>query len=297
MRRSYTAAVTLLLAASSLFACADDDAGSPNENGGATEAASPEASAQEIDIAAVDFDFEVPDTIEGGLVTFNFTNEGNEPHFVGFAKIAQGASFDDVKAALSAPPPSPGVAPAAPPPFEDEGGIATGDPGTSTRATLNLSEGQYAFYCAIPSPDGVPHTAKGMVKEITVNSGDEGTVAEGDGTLVGVDFAFDDDPTLKAGENEFRLRNEGQQLHEINLVEIPDGRTIDDVVAWHRQQQGPPPAKFLSGVAVKPGADASATFEIAEGRTYAFICAIPDFRGDFAPHVTKGMHTGELRVS
>ncbi|HEX2054490.1 MAG TPA: hypothetical protein VHJ78_12290 [Actinomycetota bacterium] len=295
MKRGRTAAISLLLGATSLVACGDNGGSSEtNETSRTSEA---QGSENRIDIAAVDYNFEMPDTIQGGLVTFDYSNRGKEPHFVGFARIAEGATFDVVKAALAGPPPSPGAAPAGPPPFEDEGGLATGDPGTSTTATANLSEGKYAFYCAIPSPDGVSHAAKGMVKEITVSSGEKGTIAEGDGTLEAVDFAFDGDPTLKAGTNELRISNGGKQLHEINLVEIPSGKTIDDVVAWHRQQQGPPPAKFLSGVAIKPGEDASATFEIAEGRTYAFICAIPDFLGDFAPHITKGMHTGELRVS
>ena len=28
------------------------------------------------------------------------------------------------------------------------------------------------------------------------------------------------------------LRNDGKQLHEINLVELAPGKTVDDVVVW-----------------------------------------------------------------
>ena len=101
---------------------------------------------------------------------------------------------------------------------------------------------------------------------------------------------------MKAGTNVVGLRNDGAQLHEINLVELGAGKTVDDVVKWYRQPAGPPPMTSLGGVAVKPGEEGVASIELKRGATYAFICAIPDVIGDFAPHVTKGMFTAPLTV-
>ncbi len=92
------------------------------------------------------------------------------------------------------------------------------------------------------------------------------------------------------------LRNDGKQLHEINLVELAPGKTVDDVVKWYRQPAGPPPMASLGGVAVKPGEEGVTTLELKSGSTYAFVCAIPDVLGDFAPHVTKGMVTAPFTV-
>lgn len=54
---------------------------------------------------------------------------------------------------------------------------------------------------------------------------------------------------------------------------------------------------FLGGVAIKAGEEAVATLELKRGSTYAFICAIPDMLGDFAPHLTKGMFTQPFTVA
>lgn len=55
--------------------------------------------------------------------------------------------------------------------------------------------------------------------------------------------------------------------------------------------------RSLGGVAVKPGEEGTTTLELTAGTTYAFVCAIPDTRGDFAPHVTKGMFTQPFTAS
>lgn len=302
MKHRVAVALTLLITGTTLIGCGDDgspsSAPSPDEGNGATSQEAP----TRVNIAALDYSFEAPETITGGVVEFAFTNRGKEPHFFGLAKIPEGGSFEQVKAALTAPPPTaagPGAPPAGPPPFEDFAGIATSDPGVGGQVSFNLPAGDFVFYCLIPSPDGVSHAVKGMIKELEVSEGEEGTVAETDSELsfTGTDFAFDKDLEAQAGDNVFKLRNEGNQLHEVNLIEVSEGKTMDDVIAWHRQMSGPPPLRFLGGVAIKPGEDATTTLELEGGKSYAFICAIPDVLGDFAPHVTKGMHTKAVTVS
>jgi uncharacterized cupredoxin-like copper-binding protein len=300
MKRSRSIAFALMLGATSLVACGDDGDGGSKGSPSAEETTSPqaEASPNRVNIAALDYSFEAPASISAGVVQFAYTNRGKEPHFFGLARIPEGRSLDEVKGALTAPPPAAGPPPG-PPPFEDFAGIATADPAVEGEVSFDIPASKYVFYCLIPSPDGVTHANKGMIKELEVTEGAEGSLVETapEVSLVGTDFAFDKTPSVKAGSNTLRLRNDGRQLHEINLIELPDGQTLDEAVAWHRQMQGPPPFRFLGGVAIKPEEEATTTLVLAQGRTYAFICAIPDVLGDFAPHVTKGMHTETFTVS
>ncbi len=263
--------------------------------GGGGDDVETQAAPTEMTITGRDYAFDIPASFKGGLIKFSYVNSGKEPHFAAFARPAPGKTFDDVKAALTAPQsagPPPG-----PPPFEDVAGFATADPGVSGSGTFNLPAGEYALYCVIPSPDGTPHAAKGMIQKVTVTPGTEGQLPAAVGTINAIDFALAPLPQLKAGKNVVRLSNKGKQGHEINLVELQPGKKVEDVVKWTDQSSGPPPARFLTGVFTRPGMDATAEFDLKRGSNYAFICAIPDFLGDFKAHATKGMYTGSFTVS
>lgn len=275
-----------------LAGCGDDD-----EEGATTTTARIEEqpAPTQVSVTAKDYAFDVPASFKGGLGKFSYANTGKEPHFAVFAKIAPGKTFADVKAALTTPPSA--TPPSGPPPFEEVAAFPTADPGGTGNMTVNLPAGTYALYCAIPSPDGTPHVAKGMISEVTVAEGTDGELPPSVGTVKAVDFELAPVPPVKAGNNVVRLSNQGKQLHEINLVELGPGKKVDDVVAWFRQQSGRPPMRFLAGVAVKPGSDGTTELNLKAGSTYAFVCAIPDFLGDFKPHVTKGMYTSGFTVS
>ncbi len=244
-----------------------------------------EAPATDVSITANDYSFDPPSTFDGGLTSLSFTNAGTEPHLAAFASLAPGTTLEEVRAALSAPPAL--GPPAGPPPFTEVAGFPSADPGVAGK----LPAGDYVVHCPLPSPDGTSHTAKGMITQVTVGEGPDGPLPTSIGTVEAVDFGFTSVPSLQAGTNVVRLNNRGKQPHEINLVELGPGTTIDDVLAWFKEPAGPPPMRSLSGVAVSPGTEGTAEFELERGSTYALICAIPDFLGDFQPHVTKGMFT------
>ena len=101
-----------------------------------------------------------------------------------------------------------------------------------------------------------------MVKRLTVTAGNTGALPEALGTIIATDFGLSQVPQLKPGTNVVGLRNDGKQLHGINLVELAPGKTVGDVVKWHRQPGGPPPMASLGGVAVKPGEEGVTTLEL-----------------------------------
>ncbi len=270
-------------------ACGGADQKAEPDTGGGP----PALQASKLAVVATDYSFEGPSTTRGGLVELTYSNRGKEPHFAALVKATGGATFPEVKAALMAAR----GGPAGPPPFERFGGAPTADPGaTPTRMMFNLPAGTYALFCAIPSPDGMPHIAKGMIREITVSEGPPGELEESVGTVSATDFSFTDVPELAPGKSVLKLRNEGNQLHEINLIELRADATVGEAAAWLTRPSGPPPHRSLSGVAVKPGEEATVEFDLAPGNQYTFVCIIPDLRGDLAPHVAKGMSTPAFAV-
>ena len=284
--------IKIVLAAGLLLlgaACGGDD-DDTDAAGGDTDT----AAVTEIDVTATEYAFAVPASIKGGTVEMNYTNAGKEPHFAAFAKAADGKTFADIKAALTAPPG--GAPPSGPPPFVEWAGSPTADPGTGGKLTFDLPAGTYALFCAIPAPDGAPHMAKGMLTEVTVTEGEAVDLPDAAGTITAEDFSLTQVPDLEAGVNVVELDNKGKQLHEINLVELGAGKKIDDIVKWANAPAGPPPHKSLAGVAVAPNQKGTAEFDLKEGVTYAFICVIPDNLGDGKAHVTKGMATGTFTV-
>ena len=119
-----------------------------------------------------------------------------------------------------------------------------------------------------------------------------------DTTFSATDFSLAGTAPAKAGTTVVRIRNQGKQLHEVNLVELMPDKKVDDLVAWFKAPTGPPPASFQSGVAVKPGEEGTTEFQLDSGVSYAFICGIPDsLAGDFVPHILKGMYTAAFTVS
>ena len=161
---------------------------------------------------------------------------------------------------------------------------------------MNLPAGPYVLFCALPAPDGTPHNVLGMMVDVEVNEGRVKKLPETLATVPTFDYAFGNLPKFKPGTNRVTLENRGRQMHEIDLVELADGKTIEDAVAWAATFQGPPPIRFLGGPAVNVGLSAVGTFEMKPGIRYAFVCIVPDSLGDMTPHLTKGMYSPVFEV-
>lgn len=115
-------------------------------------------------VGLVDFSFSTPGTFSTGSVV-EFTNESQaEAHEGNLLALADGATAQDVLAFFQDPEPS------GPPPFSSAAGVQALMPGASQKLQLNLSPGDYAFVCFVPSPanEGTPHAFLGMISEITV---------------------------------------------------------------------------------------------------------------------------------
>jgi hypothetical protein len=237
-----------------------------------------------VDIMASDYAFEAPDVLPAGLVTLRLMNHGQEPHHAQLLRLNDGVTFDQFAAALQT---------------EGEGalrlvaitgGVGALDPLKSGEATLDLSAGSYVLACFVASPDGVPHLAKGMLKPLTVTSApaDPSALPELAGTMTLRDFSFDMPEQVPAGRVTYKVANDGPQPHELNILKLAPGATVDDVRAWQANPSTPPPFEAVGGMnGLSRGVDGFMTVDLQPG-AYVAICNIPD-PASGVPHSRLGM--------
>jgi hypothetical protein len=93
----------------------------------------------------------------GGLIAFDVVNTGRYPHEIIMVQLPEGAT---VEQALSGEIPEEEIA--------FFGGNFAPPGGNASFALENLAPGTYTLVCFIDEPEGVPHVARGMVAEFTV---------------------------------------------------------------------------------------------------------------------------------
>ncbi|MFD2092331.1 hypothetical protein [Blastococcus deserti] len=122
---------------------------------------------EQIEATGVNYEYEgIPETVEAGVVAVTFTNEGDELHEIGIARINDDVT-QPVQELLALP--------------EEQlmsmitfTGAAFAEPGGSDTTFLRLEPGRYGAACFIPQGtthehegDGPPHFTLGMVAEFT----------------------------------------------------------------------------------------------------------------------------------
>jgi uncharacterized cupredoxin-like copper-binding protein len=227
----------------------------------------------QVTIKTHDFSFEAPAQIEAGLVSITLENAGQEPHHVQLVRINDDVSMEQLQAALQQGPE------AALPLVTLEGGPGVVAPGRSQQVTVNLIPGRYLLLCLVPSPDGVPHLAKGMITPLEVmDKGAQAQVPEpqADGVVNLLDFSFTLPVDIKAGSHVWKVTNAGKQPHELALIKLAQGKTMQDVIAFMQAPSGPPPFEDAGGLqGIDPGESAWVKLDLQAGN-YVALCHIPD---------------------
>jgi hypothetical protein len=271
-----------------IAACAPKDTSTKTAASDSTAAVAPVA--HQMTINATDYAFNAPDQVPAGLMTVHLIDNGAELHHVAFIKLNDGKTLADVQQAMKTQGPMPTWA-------VDRGGVNATHPGGMASSTQMLEAGNYALICFIPSPDGTPHFAKGMVRPLTVTESTGASAPEPTADIVIklTDYAFTLSKPITAGKHTFRIESSGNQSHEVQLMRLAPGKKVDDVTAWIEKQVGPPPAEPLGGIpAMAKGTAGYITADFTPG-DYALICFLPDAK-DGKPHFTHGM-TQQFHVS
>lgn len=259
------------------LACAKE----PAPAGSVTAGAAP----QQVTITATDFGYQLPSApIHAGLTTITLANAGKELHQIQFYRLTEGKTLADFTEATKAN----GAPPAWALPLAGPNGAL---PGAESNATLDFAPGSYVLICRIPSPDGVAHSAKGMVlgMEVVGDSASAPALPAGDIQMTLLDYSFTLSQPITAGKHTFAVTNQAAQPHEVVVVRLEPGATMEPWGAWLTGgMKGPPPGMPFAGITdLAPGGSENFSADFAPG-TYGLICFVPD-AGDGKPHVLHGM--------
>lgn len=239
-----------------------------------------------VNVKAFDYRFEAPASIRAGTTTFKLQNEGKEPHHLWIVRLADGKTPADFMKVMK----SWGSALKMPTWAVDVGGPNTAGSKETAEGTMTLEPGTYMLVCWVPSPDGMLHVMKGMVKEMRV-TGPATAAAEpnADITMVMDDYSFDLSKPITPGRHTIRFENRAAQSHEALIARLLPDKTLAQAVVWlNAGQAGPPPIEMIGGASgLAKGRHMFITADFPAGR-YALLCFIPDAK-DGKPHFDHGM--------
>lgn len=237
-----------------------------------------------VTLNAFDFGFKGPDRIEGGVVRLEIKNEGREVHHAQLIRLLDGKTADEFIAGMKAHPDGP-----MPSWAKFFGGPNAVIPGGQATAIMNLEAGDYVVVCIIPDSKGIPHTAHGMVKPLTVtaNTAQHQIDPKADVTVTLADFNFALSQPVTAGRQTVRVVNHGTIPHELVLIHLAPGKKAADFGNYNPAAGGLPPGKLIGGVVgIEKGMQVYFEADFSPG-SYGLLCFFPDEKGK--PHFKRGM--------
>lgn len=182
-------------------------------------------------LAFANFEFEAPDTITAGWTTFHFANNSDDIHYAHFVKLPSGKTATDLVTGYATAIRTSGPRPDWLTRFGGPGGAA---PGGSSAVTQYMEPGTYVLICPIEDGAGTPHFGKGEFRTVVVRSSAEDSSAHGPApaataTIGLFDFGFAVDSQLTAGEHTIRVNNIGSEGHDLVIMQLAEGVTLEDV--------------------------------------------------------------------
>jgi hypothetical protein len=285
-RRAVLAAVALALAPAGL-ACGGDDDG-----GGLASASEAEPEVARLEVTAkedasgpggIHYEFDMPEEVPAGAARLSLSNGGDEEHHAQLFRLKDGATPDQLMAALATGNPAAALEFGA---FEGGTGLVAPRTDSQADAVIELAPGTYVLLCLVPDQAGAPHLAHGMLRAFDVTESTEVPAAPAaDLDVELVDYAFDLPDSL-AGDALLAITNAGSEPHEMTVLRLDDGASADEVVEA-LQQHAPPPGTPVGGMqALLPGAAQQLQLDLEPGE-YVVICHVPS--PDGTPHHARGM--------
>lgn len=260
------------------------------------QAAQPEV----VSLSTANYVFQAPDSVNAGWTTFRFTNQGDDIHYAHIVRLDSGRTVVELVNGYAEAIRTSGPRPAWLTRF---GGPGAAAPGDSSVVTQNLEPGSYVWICPVEDTAGNPHFGKGEYKTFEVR----GTPMAGDAaapvastTIRLVDYAFVLEAPLQAGRQTIRVHNTGPEPHDINLLKLAPGRTLEDIRHFLNPERarrpgqaddpGPPLPSLGSpagGVAtLAPGMEAFLEVNLTPG-DYVLACMVTS--PDGKAHIEHGM--------
>lgn len=238
------------------------------------------ASMPEATIQITDAGLTAPAEIEDGIVRINF--EVGQGHSPIMARLNEGVTMEQFMEAIAENPDS-----AVPLVTLLGGGGLVAD--TSQEVVYDLLPGTHVV---IDFVDGQPPVAS---FQVAAEDDREANPPKADVQVDLVDFNFALPAEIPAGPQTWEIENKGQQWHEMIIVKLNPGVTVEDIMAMMAAGEGseegsqePPPFEDVAFWApMSPGERAWATLDLEPG-TYTALCFLPDFATGMS-HLDHGM--------
>jgi hypothetical protein len=215
----------------------------------------------------------VPESVPSGIVAFDMSAAADALP----ARLNEGVTLDQVNEALGQPDPFAVLALVS---------LLGGSSHTTDgRLIVDLKPGEYVI---ISMPQDGPPT----VAPFSAGDPSEAAAPAADITVDLVDFNFAIPSEIESGPKVWQINNKGEQWHEMAIVKLSEGTTIDDVVAMlssAEQADGPPPFEEVAfWTPSSPGETGYVTWDLPPGE-YTVLCFLPDIAGDMSAHAAHGM--------
>lgn len=230
------------------------------------------------------YSFDRSEPFVSGRTTIRLRNQGGEDHQAALVRLNEGVAEKDVRTALNA--------------FDFAtffgqvafvGGPATIAPTSEQVTDQDLTAGNYLFLCFVDAPDGTLHFAKGMIAPLTVAQGPPTNGIPREEAALALDDYSIAVPPVFDGNGSFRVANNGDEPHELMLLELAAGKDLDDVIASFDDAKGARPYRSVGGVSpIPPDGEAWLQLGLKPGR-YAAVCFVPNAEGK--AHFQLGMKT------
>lgn len=251
--------------------------------------ASAEPKPRSVTIGAADFSFDAPPSIPGGRVKVTLVNKGAEIHHAVFIKLKPGVDQGTFLAGLAQGGLQSGV---------ENGSFLGGPngaaPGARASSVQVLSPGDYLLACLRPGPDRIPHVIKGMVQPITIEPAVKQPERAAPKTTKLVLKDYEINPSAKFdGSGTIDIVNRGEELHEVTVGRLQDGKTPQDVIAWGSQplfvtSTLPQPFDDVDGITpIDVGARSRIDLGQLEPGDYGLFCFLPNAANE--SHIALGM--------
>lgn len=255
-----------------------------------------------VSVSATEFVFQAPDTVPGGWINFRMANHGEEVHYGHIVQLDSGKTVREMVDAYAEAIRKSGPRPKWVKRFGGPGGIAPGD---SSSVTQYLEPGNYVWICPVEDSRGHPHFAKGEFKPFVVHAAgpvlaNRAAAPKADLVVRLKDYSFEMDPPFRAGHHAIRVENAGVQPHDLVLMKLAPGKTVEDVRTWLNPErprradasaEPAPPLESLGTVtggiaSIAPGIEVFFETDFTAGE-YVLVCmtTAPDGRS----HIEHGM--------